>query len=218
MTQSRARISVLLVEDHHVTMEGMHSWMEKATRFQVVGKCSNAAKALELAKATKAQVTLLDLHLPGDHRIEELIRSLVETGTKVVIFSGESRKYFVDLALKCGAAAFVSKEESYFTISQVISDVCTVEGRFISPSLQQAYRQRFTEAEQEILALLAKGKKYEEISSIRLTSIHTVRKQCDNLLNKLRLTSREELIAWSVANGYRDAAEPVIQTPPDLEK
>lgn len=203
-----SKISVLLVEDHHVTMEGLHSWMEKTNEFKVVGKTGNANGALELARMHRPQVTLLDLHLPGNHSIEQLIKDLVECGTRVVVFSAEDRKYFIDLVLKSGAAAFISKSESYSTISKVITDVCTVEGRFISNPLKQAYRQRFTDAEQEVLTMLAKGMKYEDIASVRLTSPHTVRKQCDKLIIKLGLQSREELIAWAVTAGYAAAAEP----------
>lgn len=208
MNQDDKRISVLLVEDHHVTMEGLHSWMEKTNEFRVVGKTGSADAAIEIARASRPRVTLLDLHLPGRYSLETLVKALVETGTKVVVFSAEDRKYFIDLVLKCGAAAFISKSESYASISKVMNDVCTAEGRYISTPLKQAYRQRFTDAEKELLSMLAKGMKYEEISSIRLTSPHTVRKQCDKLQVKLSLHSREALIAWAVENGYSAAPEP----------
>lgn len=213
MNQEDGRISVLLVEDHHVTMEGLQSWMEKTNAFRIVGKTGNAEAVVEIARTTRPRVTLLDLHLPGKYSLEQLVKDLVDTGTKVVVFSAEDRKYFIDLVIKCGASAFVSKSESYATISKVINDVCNTEGRYLSAPQKQAYRCRFTDAEQDLLSLLAKGKKYEEISSIRLTSPHTVRKQCDKLQLKLGLPSREALIAWSVENGY--AAVPETDTQKD---
>jgi DNA-binding CsgD family transcriptional regulator len=53
--------------------------------------------------------------------------------------------------------------------------------------------------------MLGRGMRYDEIASSRLTSPHTVRKQCDRLQIKLSLASREELIVWAVKNGYGDS-------------
>ena len=50
--------------------------------------------------------------------------------------------------------------------------------------------------------MLGKGMKYQEIADLRFTSIATARKQCEVLLLKLGLETREQLIAWSVQNGY----------------
>ncbi len=61
---------------------------------------------------------------------------------------------------------------------------------------------RITGAEQQLLKMLARGMKYQEIANQRVTSPETVRKQVDLLLAKLKLNNREELIAWAVESGY----------------
>jgi DNA-binding NarL/FixJ family response regulator len=182
-------------------MEGLRSWIEKNPDFRLVGSASTAGAAIQLANAEKPMVTLLDLHLPDNMNIQQAIKELATTGTKVVIFSAEDRKYFVDLTLQSGAAGFISKSENYGTITKVLREVCFTEGRFLSENLKQN-RQSLTDVEKELLAMLARGMKYDDIANLRVTSAHTVRKQCDRLQTKLRLTSREELIAWAVSNGY----------------
>jgi DNA-binding NarL/FixJ family response regulator len=54
----------------------------------------------------------------------------------------------------------------------------------------------------EVLTMLGKGMKYHEIAEQRMTSVATARKQCETLLLKLNLESREQLIAWAVQNGF----------------
>jgi len=61
---------------------------------------------------------------------------------------------------------------------------------------------KVTKSEQEVLKMLARGMKYDEIAERRKSSPATVRKQCELLLDKLYLDSRERLIAWAVQNGY----------------
>ncbi len=202
MTANDNKISLLLVEDHFVTMEGLCSWMEKTGDFRIVGQTSSAREAVELARKSHPDVTLLDLHLSDETSIEETLKQLVQTGTKVVVFSAESRKYFVDLALHSGASGFVSKADDYGSISQAIKAAATGGAAYISPVVRRSKQGSFTSAEQQLLSMLARGMKYDDIAKVRLTSPHTVRKQCDRLQLKLRLTSREELIAWSVNNGY----------------
>jgi DNA-binding NarL/FixJ family response regulator len=52
------------------------------------------------------------------------------------------------------------------------------------------------------LSMLGKGMKYHEIAEHRITSVATARKQCETLLLKLSLETREQLIAWAVQNGF----------------
>lgn len=199
------KISLLLVEDHQVTLDGLASWIEANGEFILLGTTGSADTAIETARQVRPDVTLLDLHLPGEHSIESTIQSLVEADTKVVVFSAEHRKYFVDLTLRSGASAFLAKSESYQVISDVIRQAAAGADRFVSPHIKRAIRQHLTDAEKELVKMLGRGMKYEEIAASRLTSPHTVRKQCDRLQIKLGLASREELIVWAVKNGYGES-------------
>lgn len=202
MAETEKKIKLLLVEDHRVTMAGLRAWMEETGEFDLVGAAATADAAIELARLHVPDVTLLDLHLGEGASIEKLLADLSATGTRIVVFSAESRKYFVDLVLASGAFGFVSKSDDYDAIVAAVKAAASGQNAYISPAIARDRRGRFTEAEQELLSMLARGMKYDDIALARITSPHTVRKQCDRLQIKLRLTSREELIAWAVANGY----------------
>jgi DNA-binding CsgD family transcriptional regulator len=61
---------------------------------------------------------------------------------------------------------------------------------------------KITRAEIEVLSMLGRGMKYQDIAEHRITSVATARKQCETLILKLGLESREQLIAWAVQNGF----------------
>lgn len=97
-------------------------------------------------------------------------------------------------------AAFVSQEDSYDTVYRVIRSVKFGSMGYISSKLHSATN--ITAVEEEILCLMARGRRYDEIASLRNTSAHTVRKQCDRLQVKAGVESRERLIVWAVNSGF----------------
>lgn len=196
----RPQISVLIVEDHFVTLQGLDAWFTASGDFKVVGHAMNTDDAAKLALALQPDVILLDLHLPGQIAMPGLLAKLKLNGSKIVIFSAEQRGYLVKLALRHGAAAYVSKSSTYDVLTQALKKVAlggcdripllSVSGRAVTP------------VEEQILELMAKGCKYDDIAKVRSTSPHTIRKQCDRLQIKIGVPSREALIVWAVNNGF----------------
>lgn len=202
MSNQEKRLKLLLVEDHRVTLEGLDSWLSRSGDFEVVGRSVNKDGVCELARSLTPDVILLDLHLPGERSIEETIKELIDLNVKVVIFSAEDRSHLVRLVMKMGVAAFLSKSEDYDVISQVIKDVANGATGYVSRALRKKQGRIVTPAEEEILTMLARGLKYNDIAETRKTSPHTIRKQCDRLQLKLGMQSRESLLVWAVENGY----------------
>lgn len=195
------RISLVVVEDHQVTMHGLISWLEATGQYEIKGKCGNRDALVTLVQQVKPDVVLLDLHLPGRFSIEEVIKALVAAGARIVVFTAENRSFYVRLALQLGVSAFLLKSETFYRLSDVIKQVHAGQKELVSDGLIDSQVQ-ISPAEEEILSMLSGGFKYEDISRLRDTSPETVRKQCNKLLVKLNLGSREELIAWAVRNGY----------------
>jgi DNA-binding NarL/FixJ family response regulator len=100
-----------------------------------------------------------------------------------------------------GVAAYLLKSERVTRLAEVIREVHNGATGIMSTQLGQD-ASKLTKAEEEILCMLANGLRYQEIGDNRFTSPATVRKQCDTLILKLSLDSREQLIAWAVRNGY----------------
>jgi len=100
-----------------------------------------------------------------------------------------------------GVAAYLLKSERVAKVIETIQRVMAGEKGIISESVPQVFK-KITRAEMEVLSMLARGMKYQEIADQRMTSMATVRKQCETLELKLNLASREQLIAWAVENGF----------------
>jgi NarL family two-component system response regulator LiaR len=195
-------IRVLIVEDHQATREGLAAVLSRESDIEIVGSTGTSDDGLELAKQLKPDVVLLDLHLPGTSGPKTMVKTFCDVpDTSVVIFSVENRQAFVKVVMDLGVAAYLLKSESLTKVAETIRQVAAGKKKLYSEELQTD-QARITRSEEEVLRLIGKGLKYQDIADQRFTSPNTVRKQCEMLLLKLGLATREELIAWAVNNGY----------------
>lgn len=197
-------ITVLIVEDHQVTLDGLRYGLANEPGISVVGTATDSDSGLKLAQNLRPDVVLLDLHLPGQSGPKTMVQAYCNIpGTKVIIFSGEGRMAFIQTVLSLGVVGYLLKSENVSKIAETIQQVMAGKQPIISQELL-AGETKVTKSEQEVLKLLSYGMKYQDIAEQRQTSPATVRKQCELLLLKLGLANREELIAWAVKSGYGD--------------
>jgi two-component system nitrate/nitrite response regulator NarL len=195
-------IRVIIVEDHTYTADGLKSALNSLDDISVIGTAGNATDGLKLALSLQPDIVMLDLHLPDSPPVRELLHLFCnEVEWKVIVFSSESRRAFVDLALESGAAAFLSKSELIEKVQDTLQLVHDRKKRVISKELCRQGTP-ISPALKDILQLMGKGKKYTEIAELRGVNPETVRRQCELLQIKLGLASREHLISWAVLNGY----------------
>ena len=196
------RIRVLIVEDHQVTREGLAAGLARESDVEIVGAVDNSDEGLRLAKSHKPDIVLLDLHLPGESGPKTMVKQFCSLpDTRVIVVSGERRMAFVKVVISMGVAAYLLKTESVSSIVQTVRSVVQGKTNILSEDLTKDST-KITPSEEEVLRLIGRGLKYQDIAEKRFTSPNTVRKQCETLLLKLGLTTREELIAWAVHNGY----------------
>jgi DNA-binding NarL/FixJ family response regulator len=144
------------------------------------------------------------LHLPGSlgpKAALEAFRKQAENKTKLIIFSAEARVAFIQSVLAMGVSAYLLKSERVAKVAEAVREVMNGKEGIISDEVTKTYK-KITRAELEVLSMLGKGMKYQDIADQRLTSVATARKQCETLQLKLNLNSREQLIAWAVQNGF----------------
>lgn len=198
---SPSNIKVAIVEDHEATLAGLASALSQENGIEVVAQASDAVSGLQLAKEKTPDIVLLDLHLPGSEGPRSTVKKFCELPSKIIVFSAENRRAFVQAILDLGVSGYLLKSES---ISNVIEAIKTVSngGKVIKSQSIAMGKEKLTKAEQDVLTLLSRGMKYHEIGDERGASPATVRKQCELLLLKLGLDNREQLIAWAVENGY----------------
>lgn len=195
-------IRVLIVEDHQVAREGLAAGLARIEGFEIVGEAATSDEGLNLARSVKPDVILLDLHLPGQAGPRTMVKDFCSLpDLRVIIVSAEKRMAFVKVVMSLGACAYLLKSEAVSAIASTIQSVMAGKRNILSTELIEDGT-KFTPSEEDVLRLIGRGMKYQDIAEKRFVSPHTVRKQCETLLLKLGLTSREELISWAVQNGY----------------
>jgi DNA-binding NarL/FixJ family response regulator len=195
-------VRVLVVEDHYATLDGLMAGLDREPGFEVVGGCADSDEGLELADRLRPNCVLLDLHLPGSLSPTAMIREYLRLpDCSLVILSAEMRLAYVQTVMSLGVSAYLLKSERVSKVAQTIRDAVAGKRGIISEQLTLEQK-KITPSEQEILHMLGKGMKYQEIADQRMTSVATARKQCEVLQLKLGLDNREQLIAWAVQNGY----------------
>ncbi len=195
-------VRILVVEDHFATLDGLVAGLGREPGFEVVAGCANGDEGLELADKLRPDIVVLDVHLPGTLGPSTMIQEYLRIpDARIVIFSAEMRLAYVQSVLSMGVSAYLLKSERVSKVAETIRLVMAGK-KSLSSEQVTAEHKKVTPSEQEILHMLGKGMKYQEIADQRFTSIATARKQCEVLLLKLGLETREQLIAWSVQNGY----------------
>jgi DNA-binding NarL/FixJ family response regulator len=202
MTNTTNTISVLVVEDHQVTLDGLAIGLARETDISVIGCAQDSETGLKLAEELRPDIVLLDLHLPGTIGPKSMVKEFCRIPQiKIIVFSGESRLAFIQVVMSLGVAGYLLKSEDITKVAATIRQVASGKKGIISSHLLENTA-KITKSEEEVLKLLGHGMKYQEIAEMRVTSPATVRKQCELLQLKLGLESREELIAWAVQNGF----------------
>lgn len=195
-------IKLLVVEDHQMTLEGLQRQFSDEPNFAVIGVAVDAEEGLRKAKELLPDVVVLDLHLPKSAGPKTLVKSFAALNTKVLVLSAENRSPLVTAVMKAGAAGYVVKSESLLSVCRAVRYIHSGGQPLIFGKLSNIAPVQLSEAEDEILRLLARGMKYEDIAAGRVTAPATAKKQCERLRIKLSLANREQLIAWAINNGF----------------
>jgi len=206
-------ISVVLVDDHAVVRSGLRLLLEAQDDIEVVGEAGNAKDAVFRARAFKPDVILLDVVMPGESGIEVLPRLLEESPeTRVLVLSMQDDPSYVREAFAAGAQGYVLKEAAD---EEVVSAVREIAGgaRYVHPALgarmvaaearerAAAESDPLSEREREVLRLLALGHTNQEIAEQLYISVRTAESHRAHIMQKLRLTTRAELVRYAITHG-----------------
>jgi two-component system response regulator NreC len=216
---SKARtIRILLVDDHEVVRGGLRMLIENQKDMVITGEASTGQEALQLAETLQPDVILMDITLPDLSGIEAT-RRLLQTGcqSKIIALTiHEDEQFFFEM-LQAGACGYVPKRAAPEDLINAIRMVDRGEvyiypllaKLLVDDFLQRASQESATKAtmddltprEQEILVALADGESNEEIAAKLYISKHTVARHRENLMRKLELHSRSELVKYAIRKG-----------------
>ncbi len=207
-------IRVMVVDDHPVWRDGVKSDLEASGTAQVVGEAADGGEAIERALDLMPEVVLMDLQLPNLSGVEA-IKRIVEQSPhiKILVLSASAEEADVLEAVKAGAAGYLLKSSTAEELVDAVARVRTGEPVFTS-SLAGLVLDEFrriarndpsepglTARENEVLKLVAKGYTYPEIGEKLFISTKTVQNHVQNILIKLQLKKRYDLMRYAIQKG-----------------
>ena len=213
-----SKAKVLLVDDHVVVRQGLKALFADEPDIEVVGEASNGREALERLSDLEPDVVLMDISMPGLNGIEAT-RQIQQhhPETKVVVLSMHANEEYVFQVLQAGASGYVLKQSDSMEVLTAIR-AAVAGGSFLSPPISRTviddYVRRaeargqggepdlLTSREREVLQLLAEGRSNREIAAELSISIKTVETHRSNMMNKLDLSSKTELIKYALRKGW----------------
>jgi two-component system response regulator NreC len=208
-------IRLLLVDDHAVVRSGLHMLLGNEPDVEIVGEASNAAEALTQAGALTPDVILMDIGLPDMSGIEatRMIKARYPMIAIVALTIHEDEEYFFNM-LDAGASGYVPKRAAPEELLTAIRAAANNEV-YLYPSMAkllvrdylstghptESVKDVLTEREQEVLAHLAEGATNDEIAEALVISPKTVARHRENIMHKLNLHSRVELVRYAIRKG-----------------
>jgi two-component system response regulator NreC len=210
-------IRLLLVDDHAVIRLGMRMLFDSEPDIEIVAEADNARDALAVVKETQPDIVLMDIGLPDMSGIEaaRLIKDRYPNVAIVALTIHEDKEYFFKM-LDAGASGYVPKRAAPEELITAIRAAAANEV-YLYPSLakylvkdylsqQSSPRQTastgdLTAREQEVLMHLADGATNAEIGSMLVISPKTVARHRENIMRKLNMHSRTELVKYAIRKG-----------------
>jgi two-component system response regulator NreC len=210
-------IKILLVDDHEIVRTGISMLLESEKDIKIIGQASSGVQALEMVAQLHPDVVVMDITLPDFSGIEvtRQLKGLYPEISIVALTIHEDHQYFFEM-LQAGADGYVPKRAASEDLIKAIH--AAFNGQvFIYPSLAKVLVKDFlsqpdeekskgslngiTTREQEVLELLAIGKSNEDIADALSISKHTVARHRENLMRKLGLHNRSELVKYAIRKG-----------------
>lgn len=212
-----AEIRILLVDDHEMVRTGLSILLENQADIAIVGQASNGQEALEMAQSIQPDVIVMDITLPDISGIEvtRMIKKVKPEIAIVALTIHDDEQYFFEM-LQAGADGYIPKRAAPDDLIKAIR-AASIGEIYIYPSLTKILVSDFlsqeriekereaingiTSREQEVLEKLAEGRSNDEIAEQLSISKHTVARHRENLMRKLGLHSRSELVKYAIRKG-----------------
>lgn len=210
------RIKVLIVDDHPLFRQGLRQVIAEDARFELVGEAADGAQALKLITATRPDVAVLDVNLPGLSGLE-IARKLqaAQLPTRLIFLTMHKEEETFNRALDLGVMGFVLKENAVHDILESIATVAA-GGHHLSPSISGYLVRRrgragelaartpgindLTKAERRVLRMIGEKQTTRQIATELFISPRTVEAHRANISAKLKLRGSHSLLQFALEN------------------
>jgi NarL family two-component system response regulator LiaR len=204
-------ITVLVVDDHPIVRRGLTAEINLNPDMRVAGEARNGAEAVTLAQQLRPDVILMDLMMPvmdGIQATREIIAA--NPDACILILTSFTEEDNVYAAIKAGAVGFIFKDKRPAELLQAIRNVYNgvptlapsitrrLQRELVHKEQPPTGEESLTERETEILRLVARGALYKEIAHVLGVREATIRAHVSNILGKLNLSNRSQLVLYAV--------------------
>lgn len=214
------RTKIFLVDDHDIVRQGLRLLVDAEADMRVVGEAAHASGLCDHVRASAADIVVIDVSMPGVSGAEattEIRKSLPEV--KVVALTRHTEKAYVQQMMRAGASGYILKQNGAATLIEAVRAVVR-GGTFLDPAIAGMLIEDLTDAssrsarpaaaltprERQIATMVAYGHTNKEIAAELGIGVKTVETHKTNVMQKLELTSRAELVQFALEQGWVDRA------------
>jgi two-component system, NarL family, response regulator NreC len=208
---------ILITDDHGVLRAALRALLKNEADMEVVGEAADGTEALRLAAELHPDVILLDMSMPGVSGME-VARELHQTlpDVRVLVLTVHEDEYMVREALQVGAAGYIIKRAFDTELINAIRSVANGD-LYVHPALTRILVREhnapavlphtvssLTRREMEVLQLIARGYTNAQVAEELSLSVRTVETHRSNLMDKLGLSNRVEIVRYAQEHGLLD--------------
>ena len=207
-------VDIVLADDHGVLRGGLRALLNSEDDLEVIGEAASGDEVLKIASEMQPDIVLLDLNMPGPGGIE-VTRRLREVApeTRVLVLTLHEDEGLVRETIESGASGYIIKRAVESELINAIRAVARGE-MYIHPSMTRALlrepekrtpppsgaQESLTPRETDVLRLIALGYTNRQAAEELGLSVRTIETHRANLMGKLGLKSRVELVRWAADN------------------
>ena len=204
-------IRIVLADDHAVVRRGLELLLDAEPDFEVVASVGDVDAALRATRGHKPDVLILDLNMPGRSSLDAIpdIRNASPT-TQITVLTMQDEPAFARQALSAGALAYVLKEAADDELVTAVRATATGQ-TYLNPQLGARMAAEpshptgppddLSDREVEVLKMIALGHTNAEIAQQLYLSIRTVESHRAHIQQKLRRSSRADLVRYALDHG-----------------
>ena len=204
-------IRIVLADDHAVVRRGLQLLLEAEEGLEVVASVGDVGATVRTTRGHKPDVLVLDLNMPGGSSLDAIPTILeASPGTRIVVLTMQNEPAFARQALGAGAIAYVLKEAADDELVEAVRRAAAGE-TYLNPQLGARMAAEplapsgppddLSEREVEVLRMIALGHTNTEIAEQLYLSVRTVESHRAHIQQKLRRSSRADLVRYALDHG-----------------